>query len=372
LKCSDANLSSYTNLFVFSLLFSFVAFAKRPLHLKELKEAVTMALSENTRNLDPLREPIRLQRLFAPLIETQHDPNYPDDPLCRLCHATVQEFLASNPNVLGGQFQTPELKSYQISSEIFGDTCLRYLSQEKYSKSWSPKLSSGGNITTSYGYWNLQQHFFLPYSAKYWAQHLSTMETSQSLSARLYQFLKSRNFPNLLRTQCMTVTGQFEQYQLRGGGNIWFRPQLPRWLDTEEIGSDDAELKRVNDLGRFRRDYLHFVREWGYLLEHRSSPLTTLDKLQSQDYSAWNNFDQCLTGLLGSTNFMSTIQERHASFMLSRDRFDYHRHETEILTEGLSTNDEFTTVSSSRHVSDPGASVPAFANMLQSQFTSAY
>ena len=58
---------------IFSKIFALIAFARRPLRMKELSEAVGLLQSENSGLLKPEDIPFdrSLRQLFAPLIEVQ-------------------------------------------------------------------------------------------------------------------------------------------------------------------------------------------------------------------------------------------------------------------------------------------------------------
>jgi hypothetical protein len=312
---------------------------------------MTIALSDPSKGLDPRRAPINLQRLFAPLIETHFDRNDPENPLCCLCHATVYEFFTTTPNILYNNSGDTAIGELSINKKHFADVCLRYLGQEKYSISkfnFSNLLQDRPLAVSSSLQKQVQNEWLLTYCAKYWDKHLDSLTPSPELFRKVIDFLESPNFQTLLWIQSISVAGQFRQYVMTA--NIpkddgvekkkvgFFRRALPRWF-----------LENIEDNSGFvyddthRRDYRHFVHEWGHLLE-----LGTCDHPEGRNVCPIPHqvaeIDQCLTGILGPTHFMRNMVERHPSFMLKRDSFQYEQEMTVFLAESLITNDTFSLI----------------------------
>ncbi|KAF3801959.1 hypothetical protein GCG54_00015182 [Colletotrichum gloeosporioides] len=297
-----------------SLLFSLIAFARRPLRWHELREAMALALSDPTNGVNPRAVPNNLQRLFAPLIETQEDPTNPENPLCRLCHSTVQEFLAANPDVLRsgtlGRFPTTSL----IAASRVGHIYLRYLSQAKYSTLVDLSRSDClGTLTLSYD--DAQQHGLLPYSAEYWDRHLEDLAPTPAICKELIEFLSSPNFQTLIQVQSLFVWGHFEQFRAEGSATTCrplYRRAIPRWFGPDYASRDFAYLE---DSRKIRRDYRHFANEWGHLLNLGNCETSKSGKCLTEHF--WGEVDRCLTSLLGPTHFMARMKERYQSFMLT-------------------------------------------------------
>lgn len=318
-----------------SLLFSLVAFARRPLHLSELKDAMTLALSDPSKEPNPLQRPNRLKVLFPPLIEIQDDPNEPDNPLCRLCHSTVHSFLTSNPHIL-----CPERSmcngarscEHLISPTTFGHLCLRYFSQPRFNEL----------LPIEEGFLRDADSLLL-YFAKFWTKHLEDMDATPDGRKAVATFANSSNFQTLVQIQSLTVAGQFEQVPFgpctdeealamgRDGYHHLQRQCFPKWL----LYDKNTVFKEYVP---YRGQYRHFVNEWGYLLTRATSP-------SDQDYFP-GEVDRCLSGMMGPSSFLSHMKERYSSFMLSQEPFDCTMTNSRVLVERLSpAGDRFTVVS---------------------------
>jgi hypothetical protein len=318
-----------------------IAFAHRPLHLHELQEAMALAMSDPSRGLDPLKVPMQLQRLFAPLIEIEKDPNDTESPLCRLCHATVHEFLATNPDVLCMNSSGQVPFTYAISSAQVGDLYLRYLTQQRYSVLVQPPRNNcheplvfGGEYT--------RQHGLLPYCAKYWDRHLTDLKPTPELRATLLDFLRSSNFQTLLQVQSLFVSGQFTQFKVPKVSRAMHRRVFPKWFGLDR-NAKDKEYQE--ECWKYRSDYRHFVNEWGYLLELGACTSSEPGRCPSKHF--WGEVDRCLSGLLGPTNFLNHMKERHPSFMLTQSSFKYHNSKHFVIAEAVSSSrSQFMIVSS--------------------------
>ena len=154
------------------MMFSFVAFAKRPLRLSELYELICIYSSENPKAIDLRKKPGNIEKLFnVPLIELQQDPRAPTNPLCRLPHSTVKDFLLDNPNVLD---------HHPIDPWIIARACLLYLSQDRYAgllHASQPQAASGDQgearwFTVGAVQEDIADHQLLTYAAKYWDKRM--------------------------------------------------------------------------------------------------------------------------------------------------------------------------------------------------------
>lgn len=166
------------------------------------QEAMTLSLSDSTRDFDPSMSPMALRRLFSGLIEMQDDPaGDPDNPLCRLCHSTLREFLEENAAILylDSPNRTHSL-TYTISRSAIGDLCLRYMSLDRYRELLN--VTQTNLVEASF----LQpgdsfDHALLPYCAKFWVRHLNELAMTRSLQIWLMTFLTSSNFQTLLQAR---------------------------------------------------------------------------------------------------------------------------------------------------------------------------
>ena len=305
---------------------------------------MTLALSDPTKGLDPLKVPMSLQRLFTPLVEMQNDPNEPDNPFCRLCHSTVQEFLTQNPDVLHGGVSSQGSSTYTISPSRIGDLCVRYLSLERYSR--LPKLPPGiCHEPSTLSYNDPQQHGLLLYCAKFWFRHLDDLKPTPELRKTLRDFVRSPNFQTLLQVQSLFVAAQFAQFRLMSSTKV-FRPMyrrvFPSWFG-EDLDSSDPEYRE--ECRKSRLDYQHFVNEWGYLLERSSYASAEQGNCPFEQFCG--EVDRCLTGLLGPTHFMNHMKERYPSFMLTTGPFEYHNSKQFVIAEAVSMSSfQFMVISS--------------------------
>ncbi|KAF0319210.1 hypothetical protein GQ607_013603 [Colletotrichum asianum] len=333
-----------------SLLFSFIAFARRPLHLRELEEATTLALSDPGKGLDPRKAPFSLQQWFGPLIQIQHDPKGISDPLCRLCHSTVLDFLLANPEVLRARTSSQCPFGYSISASRVGDICLRYLSLERYSRPLELPLD-GCHMSGSALFDDVKKHAFLTYSAKYWDRHMEDLEPTQQRRKELHDFLRSSNFQTLLQIQSVPVSAHFTQFKMFGGSypsRTMHRRVFPSWFGW---GLKSKDLEYIEEAINVRFDYRHFFNDWGYLLDRGICESATSGECRFQHF--FGEINRCLTGLLGPTHFMTKLKERHASFMLTTEPFKYHMSEQFVIADALSaTASQFMILSSPSEGSD--------------------
>ena len=307
---------------------------------------MTLALSDPMRGLDPLKVPMTLQRLFAPLVETQYDPAEPDNPFCRLCHSTVRRFLEENPDVLGTRHpsQGSPRQAHVISGSRIGNLCLRYLSLKRYSKLLDIRpggcqepliLQSDDSIEDS----------ILPYCAKFWVRHLDDLEPTPELHRELISFLRSPNFQTLVQAQSLLVKAQFTMFKFIGTTDKFsatrtiYRSVFPRWFGAsgaKDPKLTDEEFRR--ECSRQRLDYRHFVTEWGYQLRKSTCESLIQQGVPCGIEHFFGEVDRCLSGLLGPTHFMNSMKEKYPSFMLIDEPFEYHKSEQTVIAEGVSAS----------------------------------
>jgi hypothetical protein len=302
---------------------------------------MTLAMSDPSKGLDPLKVPMSLQRLFAPLIKMEKDPNDPENPLCRLCHATVHEFLTTNPDVLCVDSSSHAPFTYTISSAQVGDLCLRYLTQQRYSTLIQPPPNHSHESLVFWGDEN-RQHVLVPYCAKYWDRHLDDLKPTPELHKTVCNFLKSTNFQTLLQMQSLFVSGQFEQFKVLEVSRAMYRRVFPNWFGMDR----DSDKDYKDECWKYRRDYRHFVNEWGYLLGYGVCFASEPGKCLTEHF--WGEVDRCLSGLLGPTSFLNGMKERYPSFMLTQGSFNYQTPSQLMIGEAVSwSNSQFMVISSS-------------------------
>jgi hypothetical protein len=273
----------------FSKFFSLVAFARRPLRVKEIREAIGILQSSHPESMDSGAVPIgsAWYKQFTPLIEIQTGDS--GDFTCRLCHSTVRTFLLNHPTILDDGTCSPPLR---IGHHVIFDACLLYLSQDRYQKLLVKKdkrwVDASGKPTND--------HHFLLYSAKYWNKHVPETDAAR---ARVRTFIVSSNFLTCIQAQSLWVESQFLLFQAAGGSaeKPCLRRLFPSWFDGH---LEDRSLWR---------DFRAFMHEWRYLLCCWNCGIL---QCQMQQYAG--EIDRCLWGALGAHNFMSRFAGRYRSF----------------------------------------------------------
>ncbi|KAF8532084.1 hypothetical protein JB92DRAFT_3104133 [Gautieria morchelliformis] len=275
-------------------VFALVAFARRPLRVKELREAVGLLQSKTPHSPKAADMPLirRLRQLFSPMIEVQiggsdHDL---DDSPCRLFHSTVGNFLMKNSDVLG--------HNLPITRRIIADACLGYLSQSRYAEL----------LTVSGGEWcdirgeNMDQHQFLLYAAKYWDKHLDHVPESEELHRHVQTFITSSNFQTCIQVQSLGVEHKFAVFGRYGDEDNQAYPLrvFPQWFTKDQSIPSKQGAKLC-------RDYHRFVHDWRHLLAGEVGEI-----------------DRCWWAALGPRNFLSRWHGRYTSFIYQADEDAHH------------------------------------------------
>lgn len=175
-----------------------MVYAKRPLLLEELCEAVQMI---NTPEGEDLRtdDCIRQAKLLTSCESLLKFDDIQTSPgvtrkMCTLWHASFRTFLVNKSDVLGGSITGQELAM----------GCLNYLRQPKY----DGLLSKVGKSYSTISDEDIADHHLLVYCAKYWRSHMDTMSYSYELCQKLEEFVCSRKFITCLQVQSLLVGGQ--------------------------------------------------------------------------------------------------------------------------------------------------------------------
>lgn len=270
--------------------------------MSELREAIGIISSENCRSLQNRNIPWRqaVEKLFAPLIETQEDPENQGERFCYLFHSTVRDFLIGNQSIF--QQEMPNHAMNSISELTIANACLLYLSQDRYSQLLTREAEQW--ITTSQD--DIKDHHLLTYSAKYWDKHFDQVEETPELSQRIERFLTSPNFQSTIQLQSLFVQGHFEVYTLHSYPNRKFTKRVfPKWFASHS----------TDGCSQFAKNYRSYITEWHNLLEGgsceepRCYPHSAVKQLRGE-------LDRCLWGALGPRNIFSSNSGRYASFML--------------------------------------------------------
>lgn len=272
--------------------------------MTELREAIGIISSENPKSLQNRNIPWRqaVEKIFAPLLETQEDPENPGERFCYLFHNTVWEFLVSNPSIFKQKLPSPAIHS--ISELTIANACLLYLSQDRYSQILTREAEQW--FTTSKD--NIKDHHLLTYSAKYWDKHFDNIEETPELRQRIEDFLTSSNFQSTIQLQSLFVQGHFQIYTLdRCSPDHKFTKRVfPKWFASHNTASSS----------HFSKDYRSYISEWHTLLD-----CATCDEPHCYPHMALKQLggelDRCLWRALGPHNFLSSNHGRYTNFILS-------------------------------------------------------
>ncbi|KAF8526673.1 hypothetical protein BU17DRAFT_40385 [Hysterangium stoloniferum] len=282
-----------------SKIFSLIAYARRPLRLKELREAIGILQSSHPESLEDADLPFTrsVRKLFAPFIEIQNDSDDLEECTCRLFHSTVREFLYKNPDILSDGTAGSDLR---ITSYPIFNACLLYLSQTRYSKLL---VRSDTRWVDSTGL-SVDRHHFLFYSAKYWDKHVAHVDETKTLRIRVKKFLTSSNFQTCIQVQSLWVDRHFHIFPKNGQPttNDYLWQIFPKWFSK---ASEDDNLWR---------NYRVFMHDWRYLLQCGSCEHP---KCHCLPYTG--EIDRCFWGALGSQNFMSKFTGRYVSFVFQSE-----------------------------------------------------
>ncbi|KAF8522855.1 hypothetical protein JB92DRAFT_2886428 [Gautieria morchelliformis] len=273
-------------------VFALVAFARRPLRVKELREAVGLLQSETPHSPKAGDRPLirRLRQLFAPMIEVQiggSDDDFDDSP-CRLFHSTVRDFLMQNSYILG--------QNLPITQRIIADACLGYLSQSRYAE----LLTVSGEEWCDIRGENVDHHQFLRYAAKYWGKHLGDVPKSEELHRLVLSFITSSNFQTCIQVQSLWVEHKFAVFGTWGeeDNQTYLVRVFPKWFTEDQSILSKQGVK-------LWKDYCRFVHDWGHLLDCEKGEVGQIDR--------------CWWAALGPRNFLSRWHGRYTSFIYQAD-----------------------------------------------------
>ncbi|KAI8630261.1 hypothetical protein F5Y19DRAFT_429484 [Xylariaceae sp. FL1651] len=275
-----------------SKVLSCLVYAKRPLLLEELCEAVSISDTDIGNNLCEADEVQRnlLVDNCAPWIRIDEliGRNKSNSMVCTLLHSSFKKFLIKHPDILfRGQ-------NCEISPQFLADVCLRYLEQKRYRKAL--KGTENDTFQTAYGE-DIIHHHLLGYCAKYWSRHLSDIPHSTEACERVKDFVKSKNFNTTLQVQSLLVGGQF----------LFRSNSMPEYKGKHLIRMFPRWFTEKYDVGKqLRRHYEVAIGEWGFFLDK----ISTIKGLYPGE------IDRCLWGTLPKSNFLHNLQSRYKCFIL--------------------------------------------------------
>ncbi|KAH9910657.1 uncharacterized protein B0H18DRAFT_1176611 [Fomitopsis serialis] len=251
-------------------VFSLVTFARRPLKIGEIQEAIAV-LNSRAGHLDDSHKPFlpTLLELLSPLIEVQPehtvDNHDSTDSLtsdqgnelqktCRLFHSTLFDFLNRHAELLCGDIDSEEsqhghtVTGFCVCPLRIADACLLYLAQTRYS--WL--LRRQDNTWVDAENQHVSAHHFLTYSAKNWDKHLDLVSPNSNdfnfppvgaitgavsritaqFRIHVENFLSSSNFQTCIQVQSLWIDGAFSPYEVSGDEDhlLWVRRSLPHWI----------------------------------------------------------------------------------------------------------------------------------------------
>lgn len=262
-----------------------MAFAKRPLKIEELTDAVAMLRSRDKHSIDPAERVFsdKLRELLSPLITINRDfYRTGDAERCRLVHSTVFNFLLRRPDIL----HDGKYCHIRVDSLVIGKACLLYLNQQRFSR----LLVKEGDEWLDSQNVPVKEHHFLSYSAKYWDKHLDRIENpSDQLHSDVETFILSKNFLTCMQIQSLWVALQFAVFTKAGTDqqSKYFRRVFPDWFAKTERGQ------------QLWSNYLRYLHDWKSLLCTRSGEI-----------------NRCWWGALGLHNFLSRHKGRYKTFCL--------------------------------------------------------
>ncbi|EFQ26905.1 hypothetical protein CGRA01v4_07896 [Colletotrichum graminicola] len=268
---------------------SCIVYAKRPLSLDELCEAIEIHESSPGDNIHPtcllMRD--RLIDACGPLVRVEEPKEAMGRQICTLSHGAVRTFLVEHPHAVSGK------DDFCISPEVLGTGCLKYLQQKRYKD-----LLERGNMTfeTSCGS-DIKEHALLNYAAKYWHRHLDDVPYTSDLCDTVAQFVQSSNFMTCLQVQSLFVGGHFNFWYY--SNDVLQRRSLvrafPKWF-----------VKKHHCGARLQKEYHQAIGEWNHFLATQS---TYAGKLRGE-------IKRCLWGCLGQSNFLHKVPSTTKSFIL--------------------------------------------------------
>ncbi|OCK82019.1 hypothetical protein K432DRAFT_433750 [Lepidopterella palustris CBS 459.81] len=301
-----------------SKILSCIVYAKRPLYLKELCEAVGMCSTDHGKNLSKKRTLFKdmVLELCAPLVEVREVENDESRNVCSLTHGSVRSYLIKKRSILQ---ESSANSDCSISNTELADICLKYLSQPRYRRLLSKKDDTFYTTTSDELGEDIRDHQLLGYAAKFWDRHLDEVQATPERFEKVHQFIISRQFLTALQVQSLLVEGQFKFWF--NAARVWAGPHLrrvfPRWFSTG------------HDLGKsLSQQYYSFVGEWGYFL----------DEYASSGGICSGELDRCLWTCLGQENFLHKAKSRFKSFVFtektSPEDYDLRRYFDSVDSQG--------------------------------------
>ncbi|KAG2096525.1 uncharacterized protein F5147DRAFT_716462 [Suillus discolor] len=285
-------------------VFSLVIFARRPLRLKELTEAVSCLESEPHKELQHKVKPNfnTIRAIVQPFIEFINTDGTDDSCTeeqytCRILHSTLRDFLVDHPNIL-----CDNSSNLRISAEWPARACLHYLGQSRYSGLLVRREGRWLDVTED----PVDCRPLLVYAAKYWDKHLDDVTIAEIGSVE--SFITSPNFWTCVQVQSLWVEAQFSFFSRPNednGFNTYFRRVFPSWFARAQTGLGQ----------KLWRDYRRFLQDWIYFLScEQCGGEKTCEILPYI-----GQLDRIWFGALGPNNFLSRLEDKYTCFAFQTD-----------------------------------------------------
>lgn len=285
---------------LWKVILSLLAFAKRPLKMSEVIEAIAILRTSSGNNMR--KDIVSEEKILKCCLSlVWHAPRILDGRnvgLVRLSHSAVRAFLLNKSD---SKIDSVSKNLPLVENWIIRDCCLQYLNQPRYGALLEKRSST--EFRTLDGVSVLARQFLL-YAAKYWFQHFDSPDESNDTvpadcdATAVRVFLRSPNFRTTMQIQSLFITGHFLQsFDSITDRGLSVRRTLPNWMQKHE-----PEL---------HRQYQAFQGEWSRLLQSKRS-----DSFRGE-------ISRCFWGALGSENFLSSdahILGRYDSFEFGKGK----------------------------------------------------
>ncbi|KAK7533364.1 uncharacterized protein J3D65DRAFT_79572 [Phyllosticta citribraziliensis] len=281
-----------------SKILSIVCFSRRRVSVAELKDALCMMESSESKDPDAGPNRLLLESLLPPFILTT-DTGIDDSPLCELFHATVKSFLISRPDILldgASTTATASIEEYHLA-----EVCVRYLSDPRFKE---PLKLRDGEWKTADGE-SIESDGFLRYSAKYWKRHLDAVEQTPDLQSLASRFLDSTNYQTHL--QYKFVASHFSELQV---SEMPYNKLSLGKVNPQRFAPWNTEVQAH----QIRQNYREFIHEWSYL--YKCGCCDNPHCIHSINPLLPGEIDRCLFNALGGDSFTSQLSSRYKSFVL--------------------------------------------------------
>ncbi|KAG1822542.1 uncharacterized protein BJ212DRAFT_1476967 [Suillus subaureus] len=285
-------------------VFALVIFARRPLRLEELTEAVWCLESGPHKELQQKAKPNinSIRTIVQPFIEfintnRTDDSSTEEQYTCRILHSTLRDFLVGHPNIL-----CDNSSDLHISAEWPARACLRYLGQSRYSGLLVRREGRWLDVTED----PVDRHPLLVYAAKYWDKHLDDVTITEIGSVE--SFITSPNFRTCMQVQSLWVEAQFSFFSRPDEGNgfnTYVRRVFPSWFARARTGPGQ----------RLWTDYRQLLHEWIYFLSCKQCG----GEKTCEILPYVGQLDRIWFGALGPNNFLSRLKGRCTSFAFQTD-----------------------------------------------------